>query len=120
VASLTSASSSVGGTGVFAVEEILAGETLGYFEGHEVAAPTGFSLTFDGKIIEPTSGLRHLNHSCSANAEFRGRYLVAKRSIARDEEVLIDYLATEADVSIPFECNCGSKRCRGHIGSAAR
>ena len=56
------------------------------------------------------SALRHLDHSCSANAEFVGRTPVAKQPIAREEEIFHDYMATETDVRFPSSAIVDRKR----------
>lgn len=54
----------------------------------------------------------YFNHSCDPNCGFDGRYrLVAMRDIARDEQLTFDYAMAEM-VDQPFECACGSPRCR--------
>ena len=55
------------------------------------------------------------NHSCAPNTAFEGLNVVALREIAADEELTIDY-ATFCDAQMtPFDCQCGSPRCRGRI-----
>jgi SET domain-containing protein len=74
-------------------------------------------VTFGDENVEPSGDLRYLNNSCEANSEFRGRSLFARRAIAPDEEVTIDYLATEEEISSPFLCHCGSANCRKVVGN---
>ena len=107
----------VAGQGVFAARPILAGQKIEYFEGYEVDHLTGYSLTFEGIWIEPTGSLRLLNHSCSPNAFFVDRELTALGAIDAGEEITIDYLASESEISKGFKCKCGSKRCRDWIGN---
>jgi SET domain-containing protein len=108
--------SSVDGRGIFACRHISSGERIGYFEGRGTDRPTYHSVNFDGENVEPTGDLRFLNNSCDANAEFRGRWLFSRRDIAHDEEVTIDYMATEDTISNPFSCRCGSANCRKVLG----
>jgi len=55
------------------------------------------------------------NHSCDPNTVFAGLNVVALRDIERGEELTIDY-STFCDERMPeFECECGSKNCRGRI-----
>jgi hypothetical protein len=64
-----------------------------------------------------------VNHSCNPNAGIKGQiFLVAMRSIAIDEEITFDYamvlhkpegLKTEYEEG--FECQCGSRNCRGRV-----
>ena len=107
----------VAGQGVFAACPILAGQKIEYFEGYEVGHLTRYSLTFDGIRIEPTGSLRFLNHSCSPNAFFVDRWLEALGEIDDGEEITIDYLATESEITTGFKCTCGSKKCRDWIGN---
>ena len=107
----------VSGQGVFATGPIAAAQKIEYFEGYEVDHLTSYSLTFDGIRIEPTGSLRFLNHSCSPNAYFVDRWLSALGAIDADEEITIDYLATESEVTTGFKCKCGSKECRDWIGN---
>jgi len=104
--------SSIHGRGVFSVTTFNKGDKIGYFEGYPVQSNTRHSLTFNGVKIEPTGLLKCLNHSCSPNSYFRDRVLVANRNIKPKEEITVDYLATEADITNHFECNCKSYNCR--------
>jgi SET domain-containing protein len=108
--------SDIEGQGLFATRPISSGQRIEYFDGYEIDHPTRHSLTFNGTRIEPTGSLRFLNHSCSPNAFFVGRWLVALCDITAGVEVTIDYLATESGISNGFMCKCGSENCRGSIG----
>lgn len=55
------------------------------------------------------------NHSCDPNAAIRGNRLVAWSCIAAGDEICIDYKRTESKLAAPFDCKCGSKKCRGRI-----
>ncbi|MCH9023178.1 MAG: SET domain-containing protein [Planctomycetes bacterium] len=109
--------SCLAGQGLCATRSISVGQKIEYFEGYEIDHPTGYSLTFNGIRIEPTGSLRFLNHSCSPNAFFVDRELTALRDIDAGEEITIDYLATESEISKRFKCECGSKKCRDWIGN---
>ena len=113
--SLTVTKSSIHGRGVFATRALNTGKQIVYFEGFEIDYETAYSLTFGNKRIEPTGILKHLNHSCSSNAGFQGRWLIASREIKPGEEITIDYMATEPKISHHFHCNCVSKSCKGKI-----
>ena len=71
---------------------------------------------FGGHLFHPA--LAKVAHSCDPNCRisFGNRVLLAIRSIAATEPVTIDYLTTERAISHPFDCRCGSPRCRGRIG----
>jgi D-alanine-D-alanine ligase len=58
---------------------------------------------------------RPQNHSCDANSAFAGLDVVATRPIAIGDEVTLDYALAMDDASEPFDCRCGSARCRGRI-----
>ena len=113
--SLTVRKSPVHGRGVFAERSLNTGKKIAYFEGYEIDHETAYSLTFGSKRIEPTGILKHLNHSCSPNALFQGRWLIASREIKPGEEITIDYIATEPNISQHFHCDCMSKNCKGKI-----
>ena len=58
---------------------------------------------------------RPQNQSCDPNTMFHGLDVVARRPIARDEELTLDYGAAMNEHSEPFDCHCGSPHCRGRI-----
>lgn len=63
----------------------------------------------------PEIGL--LNHSCDPNAfiDTEERCVRALRDCKADEEITFNYLTTEAELSNPFDCTCGSVSCYGSI-----
>jgi len=56
-----------------------------------------------------------INHSCDPNAWLEGLNMVARRPIARGEQITMDYATFCADFMQPFECQCGAPDCRGVI-----
>lgn len=57
-----------------------------------------------------------INHSCSPNVciDFKAKSFIALRSIRINEEITINYLATEYDMQkmgTDFKCKCGAVRC---------
>lgn len=58
-----------------------------------------------------------INHGCSPNLLFDVGTLEfrAIRDIEPGEEVLLNYCATEEELSEPFTCNCGSPDCYGVV-----
>ena len=110
------------GNCVFAKKDIMAGEMIGYCEGYEISNHTKYSLYLEGKIIEATGILRNLSHSCDPNAFFIDdkRWLYALRDIQKGMEITIDYERTEAIISNPFICRCGSPNCRRVIDGSSR
>ena len=107
--------SPIHGRGIFAKKAFNASMKIAYFEGYEIDHETAYSLTFGNKHIEPTGILKNLNHSCSPNARFQGRWLIALRDIKPTEEITIDYTTTESNISHHFHCYCLSKNCNGKI-----
>jgi len=63
---------------------------------------------------EPT-GWAPQNHSCDPNTVFVGLNLVARRNIRVGEELTVDYATFYDRHMTPFDCTCGSPRCRGSI-----
>jgi hypothetical protein len=56
-----------------------------------------------------------INHSCDANASVRGRSIIAWSCIKAGDQITLDYTKTEQKLAEPFDCNCGSKYCKGRI-----
>ena len=67
-------------------------------------------------LIPPGQDVHFANHSCDPNIWHIDAYtLVARRNIAVDEEITLDY-ATQADAPGElFACLCGSELCRGSV-----
>ncbi len=103
--------SPIHGKGVFSKKEIPAYSQIGYFDGYEIHHDTYHSLTLDGQKIEPTGQLQYLNHSCDANAIFRGRVLHSQKDILPGDEITINYLDTEDNITNPFDCLCCTRCC---------
>lgn len=55
------------------------------------------------------------NHSCDANCEYQGLNVITNRDIKKGEELTLDYAQFLDDTMEPFECQCGSSKCRGLI-----
>ena len=55
------------------------------------------------------------NHSCDPNTGFSGLDVVALRDINTGEELTIDYVTFCDQHMPPFDCQCGSPKCRGRI-----
>ena len=72
--------------------------------------------------LDPGDGWgRYLNHSCEPNAALCFKkdklFLVAARTIASSEEIVIDYSTTIGDDDRwRMYCRCGSRKCRRWIG----
>jgi len=55
------------------------------------------------------------NHSCDANCEYQGLNVITNRDIKKGEELTLDYGQFLDHTMEPFECKCGSSKCRGLI-----
>ncbi len=118
------------GFGVFALERIRPGETIGYVEGTVIDDPEHGSdycmelTTTQG--LEPYAPFRFVNHSCQPNCALLHVEVIyddrsppeteicieALEEIEPGEQLTIDY-AWPAGEAIP--CGCGSANCRGWI-----
>lgn len=105
-----------GRMGLFAVAEIAKDEILIDLNGEEtLSSPTKRSLQIgEGKHAfgrEETVG--YLNHGCDPNVflDFSCLRVRALRDIGANEEVKINYLATEYEMHNSFQCNCESPAC---------
>jgi len=58
---------------------------------------------------------RPINHSCDPNSWLEGLNLVARRAIAPGEEIRVDYATYGNNILAPFDCLCGTKKCRGRV-----
>jgi len=114
------------GRGVFARRRMPAGLVVGEIRGQVLDShPNDAQYCMElgsGRILEPASPFRFLNHSCDPNCELfyweddPGQedrlWLQTIRSIDAGEELLIDY-CWPADAAIP--CQCGAANCRGWV-----
>jgi hypothetical protein len=122
--------SPIEGLGVFATRDFKSGERISVVNVvREItdAAPlrpeAGERLEHcarpDGKLLLYGPPDRHLNHSCNPNAWERHSEdrieIVARRPIARGDEVRVDYLINNSGGD-SWPCNCGTPRCRGLTG----
>jgi hypothetical protein len=106
--------------GLFAREPLAAGEPLVRFEGELVPTPSRFSLQVGMGLHlrgSPEQPEALLNHACEPNArfDFSTLTLVALRELATGEEVTFNYLTSEWDIAVPFQCRCGAAGCFGLI-----
>ncbi len=109
--------SPIHGKGVFAQNNIPANTRIAYFTGDEIDYDTYHSLTLDGIKIEPSGPLKYLNHSCDNNSNFIGRHLYSTRNIDSGEEITINYLDTEDNITHPFVCLCNKSVCNKKVCS---
>jgi hypothetical protein len=72
----------------------------------------------NGKIVLLGPPDRHVNHSCDPNAyvlyEGDRSFLVARRDLAVDEEITVDYNINITG-GTAWPCHCGATRCRGTV-----
>lgn len=88
--------SPIHGRGVFARRRFQRGDYIGTFRGEPTRRNSRHTLWVqetDGSLqgIRGRNGLRFLNHAPRPNAEFFGTDLHARRTIAVDSEITIDY-----------------------------
>jgi len=116
------------GLGVFAIEDIAAGEYVAGFYGEIYSAGrasllpmavANHAIQFSAHVWRDSFGIARLfNHSCEPNCYIKGDFdIVTLRHIAAGEELTWDYSTTEnCDWVVPGKtCLCRSNRCRGTI-----
>jgi len=55
------------------------------------------------------------NHCCTPNTEFNGLNVLALSDISKGQELTLDYAHFLDEHMEPFDCQCGTKLCRGRI-----
>lgn len=106
------------GEALYATRRYRTGEVVFEFE-HVALRPERDRHTvehpFGGHLFHPI--LAKTAHSCEPNCRIAvlDRMMIAIRDIAPGEPITFDYLSTERRISHPFDCLCGSRRCRGRI-----
>jgi len=119
-----------GGRGVFAREKVRKGDMIVVWGGEVVTGETLRAMSEDRLrlalqveddlfLLTTSEGAADwVNHSCDPNAGLDGQIvLVALRDIRAGEEITFDYATSDASPYDEFECGCGSRICRGHIGA---
>ncbi len=126
--------SSIAGRGLFAVEDIAAGEVVAVKGGHIVDTATMQALPerLQNSAIQIAEGLHlvaltdeeyepvmlFINHSCEPNVGFAGNtVLAAMRDVAAGEELTTDYALFDVPTTT-MRCDCGTPSCRGEITGA--
>lgn len=82
----------------------------------EVLVPDYMSIDLGSKhVYHPVA--RYVNHSCEPNAYVDGQQqkLIAKTDINKNDEITFNYLASERQITAPFDCNCSTDQCVGRI-----
>ena len=123
----------VRGRGLFALVDFDEGQTIKLLDiEREISADRPLKeferadhVSFwDGRILLIGDPVRNRNHSCNPNCFVRANEsncdileLVARRPIAADEEVTLDYLINNPG-GASWQCHCGASRCRGLIAGS--
>jgi len=113
------------GKGVFSLREFAKGEKIYILKQGQLVNRAGIKKLSklqkkyldkvgDDKYEIIESPGRFVNHSCEPNSEERQHVSYALRDIRKGEEITIAYQGI-AYLEKPFECHCGSKKCRGVI-----
>ncbi len=106
---------------LFATGSIAAGEIILHLDGVLRATPSRHSIQVgEGEHLDEFGAAEATNHSCEPTAfvDLSDNPRVCLRAISdlnSGSEVTIDYCATEGELSVPFSCDCGSKRCYGLV-----
>jgi len=120
--------SSKGGRGLFARENVRAGEVLLVWGGDVVTGEAlhwmseekhrlAVQIEDDLYLVTTNEGPADwVNHSCDPNAGLVGQIvLAALRDIQPGEEICFDYATTDGSPYDEFECGCGSSLCRHRV-----
>jgi hypothetical protein len=107
------------GTGVFAAKDFRPDEEIFVFSAIFVTSPDKYTIQVDeAKHLRLKSHIGLLlSHSCAPNTRFCSERLgiFAIAPISTGEELSFNYLCTEWDMAVSFECSCGSVSCHGVI-----
>lgn len=113
--------------GVFARESITEGSVIFQLRGTISTSPSKYTIQVGWRRHlnlpkrKPKDARdydwQYLNHHCSPNGYIDTTELTfrALREIEAGEEITFNYLTTESDMAVPFECTCGSTNCYGLI-----
>jgi uncharacterized protein len=122
--------SSIQGTGVFAPRSFVKGDVVLAIDDSRIVDdvhplksgedPRHCDYLQGGKVILMKAPERYINHSCDPNTYVKTvngeRLVIARRSIAPDEEITYDYSVNGGGNTV-WTCSCGAKRCRRQIHS---
>ena len=89
----------------------------------KLSRPTMYTVQLgQGEHVVPAGGAEFSNHSCDPNLRvsfgddgFENGDLVTLRPLKSGETLTWNYLTTEWDMSVPFDCQCGAANCLGQI-----
>lgn len=108
--------------GFFANRKFASNDVIGNLKLGNAAPQGEHTILFNGEHRLVKKPWRHLNHSCTPNAELsHGKdqiTLKATEDILPQMEVTIDYEITESMIAKDFDCNCQKQDCREHIGKS--
>lgn len=119
--------SSIEGKGMFAREPIQKGEVIVVWGGKVFSeADIQAGKARERSLVDIDEGVylgtttdepeeldEFMNHNCDSNVWLEDEItLVARRHIAKNEEITVDYALWETDYSWEMECYCGSPFCR--------
>ena len=122
--------STIHGKGMFAISKIKEGETLIIWRDCYTNKIGAFNAKKQGKGImqwdddifsyenDENQEDYSINHSCDPNSWMSDAYtIIARKNIEKEEEITIDYALWETDEDniSTWNCNCGSKLCRGKV-----
>jgi SET domain-containing protein len=117
------------GRGVFALRDIPTGHLIAEFVGNifesDLATQLPAKMVDHALQISPTKYVyaenrlaEIINHSCDPNCGINSlTKVVSIKGIRSDEEITWDYAMTEMSDWKLENCLCGTKRCRGTVGS---
>jgi hypothetical protein len=112
------------GKTIVANRSFLKDEIVFEISGQTTNMPTIHTIPIDfGVYIDDISVGQYLCHSCDPNSGIKDKTnVVAMRNIAKGEEITIDYamIVPEYGSEMTHEnrvCKCGTKSCRGKLGS---
>ncbi|HEV7745594.1 MAG TPA: SET domain-containing protein [Pyrinomonadaceae bacterium] len=114
--------------GVFAKETIRRDSVIFRLKGTISKTPTKYTIQLGNKQHLSFPAIRkanddidycwqYLNHCCAPNGYMNTteRTFRALRDIAAGDEITFNYLTTESEMAVPFNCICGSPDCFGLI-----
>lgn len=95
--------------GLFSKKNIPAGTKVFEVVGEIIATPNKYSVQVDSEThVNVDAPIKFINHNCHANLRLEGTFFYAEKDITAGEEVVFNYLLTEAVLAEPFNCfSCG-------------
>ena len=106
---------------LFLTTAVRDGDIIVPLRGRVRTEPSRYSIQLSERgHLDDLGAIEATNHSCdpSARVDFSNPArpaLRAARDLQSGSEVTIDYCATEADMTVPFTCDCGAGGCYGDV-----